>query len=202
MKFTLGTKQNMTQVFDDKGTVHPATILSAGPLTVIQIKTVSQDGYNAIQVGFGEKNEKNINKPIKGHLKSLGNFRFLKEFRVESPDKFKVGDKLEISDFVAGDVIEVSSISKGKGFQSVIKRHGFKGQPRSHGQKHSENAPGSIGGGLRNRVPKGMRMAGRMGGDKVTVKNLVILGVDKENNQLLINGAIPGRRGTLVEVRG
>lgn len=202
MKFTLGTKQNMTQVFDDKGIVHPATILSAGPLTVVQVKTVSVDGYNAIQVGFGEKREKNINKPIKGHLKNLGNFRFLKEFRVESIDKFKVGDKVEISDFVAGDVIEVSSTSKGKGFQSVIKRHGFKGQPRSHGQKHSENAPGSIGGGLRNRVPKGMRMAGRMGGDKITVKNLVILGVDKENNQLLINGAIPGRRGTLVEVRG
>jgi large subunit ribosomal protein L3 len=202
MKFTLGTKQNMTQVFDDKGKVHPATILSAGPLTVVQIKTVSKDGYNAIQVGFGEKKEKNINKPIKGHIKDLGNFRFLKEFRLDSTEAFKVGDKVDLSVFNAGDVIELSSISKGKGFQSVIKRHGFKGQPRSHGQKHSENAPGSIGGGLRNRVPKGMRMAGRMGGDRITVKNLVILGVDKENNQLLINGAIPGRRGTLVEVRG
>ena len=192
----------MTQVFDDKGKVHPATILSAGPLTVVQIKTVSKDGYNAIQVGFGEKKEKNINKPIKGHIKDLGNFRFLKEFRLDSTEAFKVGDKVDLSVFNAGDVIELSSISKGKGFQSVIKRHGFKGQPRSHGQKHSENAPGSIGGGLRNRVPKGMRMAGRMGGDRITVKNLVILGVDKENNQLLINGAIPGRRGTLVEVRG
>ncbi len=202
MKFTLGTKQNMTQVFDDKGKVHPATILTAGPITVVQVKTVAKDGYNAIQVGFGEKKEKNINKPIKGHLKGLGNFRFLNEFRTDSPEAFKVGDKVEISDFIAGDVVEVSSTSKGKGFQSVIKRHGFKGQPRSHGQKHSENAPGSIGGGLRNRVPKGMRMAGRMGGDRITVKNLVILGVDKENNQLLINGAIPGRRGTLVEVRG
>lgn len=202
MKFTLGTKQNMTQVFDDKGKVHPATILTAGPITVVQVKTVAKDGYNAIQVGFGEKKEKNINKPIKGHLKGLGNFRFLNEFRTDSPETFKVGDKVEISDFIAGDVVEVSSTSKGKGFQSVIKRHGFKGQPRSHGQKHSENAPGSIGGGLRNRVPKGMRMAGRMGGDRITVKNLVILGVDKENNQLLINGAIPGRRGTLVEVRG
>lgn len=201
MKFILGTKQNMTQVFDDKGNVHPATVLSAGPLTVVQIKTVSKDGYNAVQVGFGEKKEKNINKPTKGHFKNLGNFRFLKEFRVDSPDTFKVGDKIDLSVFGAGDIVEISATSKGKGFQSVIKRHGFAGQPRSHGQKHSEKAPGSIGGGLRNRVPKGMRMAGRTGGDRITVKNLVILGVDKDNNQLLINGAIPGRRGSLVEVR-
>ncbi len=201
MKFTLGIKQNMTQIFDDKGLVHPATVLVAGPLTVIQIKTKALDGYDAVQVAFGTKNEKNINKPIKGHLNGV-NARFLKEFIVEDISAFKVGDKVDLSSFASGDIIEVSATSKGKGYQSVIKRHGFKGQPRSHGQKHCENSPGSIGGGLRNRVPKNMRMAGRMGGDKITVKNLKVLGVDKDNNQLIISGAVPGRRGTLVEVRG
>lgn len=191
----------MTQIFDEAGIVHPATVLLAGPLTVTQIKTKLVDGYDAIQVGFGAKREKNINKPMKGHLKDT-NARFLKEFIVEDVSKFKVGDKVDLSSFVSGDMIEVSATSKGKGYQSVIKRHGFKGQPRSHGQKHSENAPGSIGGGLRNKVPKNMRMAGRMGGDRITIKNLKVLAVDKDNNQLIISGAVPGRRGTLVEVRG
>lgn len=201
MKFTLGTKQNMTQVFDENGKVHPVTILTAGDLTVTQVKTIANDGYSAVQVAFGTKREKNINKPQTGHLKGV-TARFVKEFRVEDSSKFNVGDKINLTDFVAGDVIEVSATSKGKGYQSVIKRHGFKGQPRSHGQKHSENEPGSIGGGLRNRVPKNMRMAGRTGGDRVTVKNLTVLGVDQENNQLLVSGAVPGRKGTLVEIRG
>ncbi|MFA6227529.1 MAG: 50S ribosomal protein L3 [Candidatus Paceibacterota bacterium] len=201
MKFILGVKQNMTQVFDEKGNVHPATILSAGPLSVTQVKNIETDGYNAVQVGLGERKEKNITKPVLGHLKGLKS-RFIKEFRVEDSSKFKVGDKIDLSVFSAGDTVEVSGTTKGKGFQSVIKRHGFKGQPRSHGQKHSENAPGSIGGGLRNKVPKNMRMAGRMGGTSITVKNLKVLGVDKDNNQILISGAIPGRRGTLIEVRG
>ena len=201
MKFILGTKQNMTQIFDENGKVHPATILVAGPLTVTQIKNKDIDGYDAVQVGFGSRNNKNINKSIKGHLNGV-NARFLKEFRIDSISDFKVGDSIDLSGFSAGDVIEVSATSKGKGYQSVIKRHGFKGQPRSHGQKHSENAPGSIGGGLRNKVPKGMRMAGRMGADRITVKNLKVLAVDKDNNQLVISGARPGRKGTLVEVRG
>ncbi len=201
MKFILGTKQNMTQIFDEKGIVHPVTILVAGPITVTQLKTKANEGYDAVQVGFGEKREKNINKALTGHLKGV-KARFIKEFRLDNPSDFKVGDTIDLSGFAVGDIIEVSAISKGKGYQSVIKRHGFKGQPRSHGQKHSENAPGSIGGGLRNKVPKNMRMAGRMGADRITVKNLKVLGVDKENNQLLINGAVPGRRGTLVEVRG
>ena len=191
----------MTQIFDESGKVHPVTVLSAGPLTVTQLKTLENDGYNAVQVGFGQKKEKNITQPLKGHLKGV-HARFIKEFRIEDPAKFKVGEIIDLSGFTIGDVIEVSAISKGKGYQSVIKRHGFHGQPRSHGQKHSENAPGSISGGLRNMVPKGMRMAGRMGGDRITVKNLKVIGVDKDNSKLLVEGAVPGRRGTLVEVRG
>lgn len=191
----------MTQVFDENGKVHPATILTAGPSAITQVKTKENDGYGAVQLGYGEKREKNITKSLKGHLNGV-NARFIKEFRVDDSSAFKVGDKIDLSAFAVGDIIEVSAISKGKGYQSVIKRHGFKGQPRSHGQKHSENAPGSIGGGLRNKVPKNMRMAGRMGGDRITVKNLTVLGVDQENNQLLISGAVPGRRGTLVEIKG
>src|ERR1035437_732802 len=201
MKFILGIKQNMTQVFDESGKVHPATILTAGPSPITQVKTKENDGYSAVQIGCGVKRDKNINKPMKGHLNGVS-VRYLKEFCIPDVSAYKVGEKIDLSSFAVGDVIEVSAISKGKGYQSVIKRHGFKGQPRSHGQKHSENEPGSIGGGLRNRVPKNMRMAGRTGGDRVTVKNLQILGVDQENNQLLVSGAVPGRKGTLVEIRG
>src|ERR1035437_6861344 len=201
MKFILGIKQNMTQVFDESGKGYPATILTAGPSPITQVKTKENDDYTAVQIGCGVKREKNINKPIKGHLNGVS-VRYLKEFWGPDVSAYKVGEKIDLSTFSVGDIIEVSAISKGKGYQSVIKRHGFKGQPRSHGQKHSENAPGSIGGGLRNRVPKNMRMAGRMGGDKITVKNLKVLGVDQENNQLLISGAVPGKRGTVVEIRG
>ncbi|MFH0755206.1 MAG: 50S ribosomal protein L3 [bacterium] len=200
MKFILGIKQHMTQIFDESGKVQPSTILSMGDSFITQIKTKENDGYCAVQIGCGEKKEKNINKPMKGHLNGV-NVRFLKEFRIEDLSTYKIGEKINLSSFEVGDIIDVSAISKGKGYQSVIKRHGFKGQPRSHGQKHCENAPGSIGGGLRNRVPKNMRMAGRMGGDRITIKNLKILGIDLENKQLLINGAVPGRRGTLVEIR-
>ena len=191
----------MTQVFDEGGKVHPATILTVEPSPIIQVKTKENDGYCAVQIGCGERKEKNINKPMKGHLNGI-NARYLKEFCIDDVSAYKVGEKINLSSFAVGDVIEVSAISKGKGFQGVVKRHGFKGGPRSHGQKHSEREHGSIGGGLRNKVPKNMRMAGRMGGDKITVKNLKVLGVDEENNQLLIGGAVPGRRGTLIEIRG
>ena len=207
MKFILGVKKNMTQVFDDKGNVVPVTVLEATPIVVTQVKTVATDGYNAVQVGYGEKKEKNISKAIKGHLKGLGNFRFIKEFRIEDEKdlaKFKVGDKIDLSAFKEGDAITVSSISKGKGFQGVIKRHGFKGQPRTHGQKHSERAPGSISGGTREggRVPKAMRMAGRMGSDQVTISGLRVIQADVATNELLVLGAMAGRRGTLVEIVG
>lgn len=201
MKFILGRKLNMTQIFDKEGVVHPATLVEASPAVVSQVKTVENDGYTAVQVASGAKKAERLNKPMKGHLKDLGAYATLREFRVDSPEQ-KVGDKIDVSQFQPGDTIEVSAISKGKGFQGVVKRHGFHGGPRTHGQKHSEREPGSIGGGLRNKVPKKMRMAGRMGGDRITVKNLKILHIDPATNTLYISGAVPGRRGTLVEIIG
>lgn len=197
----LGTKGKMTQVFDEAGVVHAATMIIAGPLTVTQVKTKEKDGYTAAQVGFGAIKEKNVSSPMKGHLKDLTLSRYVREF---SPDgEVKRGDSIDISVFAPGDVVDVSAISKGKGFQGVVKRHGFHGGPRSHGQKNKERAPGSIGGAGRagGRVAKGMRMAGRMGNDRVTVRNLKVLQVIPESNILLISGAIPGTNGTLVEIR-
>lgn len=205
MKFFLGTKQAMTQVFDADGRVHPATILTAEPLTVTQVKTVETDGYNAVQVGFGVQKEHRVKKAQQGHFKKAGEalFKGTLEFRTSEAPEQKVGDVLNITDvFAEGDAIEVSGISKGKGFQGVVKRHGFHGGPRSHGQKHNERTGGSIGGGGRagGRVVKGMKMPGRMGSDRTTVKGLTVLKVDAENNQLIVSGAVPGRRGTLIEV--
>ena len=202
MKFLLGTKVNMTQIFDEKGIVHPATVLKTGPMAVTQVKTIETDGYNAVQVGFGTRAAKNINKAMKGHMKE-GNFMHLVEFRMDDVSAFKVGETVPVS-FVAGDMVTLSSISKGKGFQGTVKRHGFKGGPRSHGQKHSEREPGSIGGGGRDggRVAKGKRMAGRMGGDVITSKGLTLVGINAEANEVYVRGAVAGRRGTLVEILG
>lgn len=201
MKFILGRKLNMTQIFDKDGVVHPTTLVEASPIVVTQVKTNETDGYNAVQVASGVKKAERINKAMKGHMKDLGAFASLREFRVNEVSH-KVGDKIDLNQFKQGDEIEVSAISKGKGFQGVVKRHGFGGGPRTHGQKHSEREPGSIGGGLRNKVPKKMRMAGRMGSDRVTIKNLKVLHVDAGSNILYISGAIPGKRGTLVEIVG
>ncbi len=202
MKFILGTKENMTQIFDKEGLAHPVTVLKADPVTITQIKNEEKDGYIAVQVGFGKKNEKNVNKAQKGHLKDLGNFQYLREFVLTEDEAkdLKVGDKIDISVFEEGDKVIVTSTSKGKGFQGVVKRHGFAGGPRTHGQKHQERKPGSIGATGPQRVFKGTRMAGRMGYDRTQVKNLKVIQIDKENNQLLIKGAIAGRRGSLVEV--
>jgi len=203
MKFIIGKKNEMTQIFTDDGVAHPVTAIEVAPIVVTQIKNKEKDGYNAVQFGYGSSKEKNISRPVKGHIKTLGNFSGLKEFRTtEANTELKVGDKVEVSVFTSGDVVAVSGISKGKGFQGVVKRHGFHGGPRTHGQKHSEREPGSIGGGLRTRVPKGMRMAGRMGGEKVTVKNLKVILIDSENNVIFIEGAVPGRRGSILEIRG
>lgn len=187
----------MTEYFSPEGRVFPVTVVSAGPITVTKVFEKSKDGYDAVQVGFNEQKEKKQNKNKKG-------FKTLKEFRMKQGEitNVKEGDVIDVSVFSLGDSIQVSSISKGKGFQGVVKRHGFHGGPRTHGQKHSEREPGSIGGGLRTRVPKGMRMAGRMGGDRITQKNLKVVLVDKENNTILIKGALAGKRGSLVEIMG
>ena len=182
MKFILGRKLNMTQVFDKDGIVHPATMVEASPVIVTQVKTKETDGYTAVQVS--SKKAKHESK---------------KEFRVDTPSQ-KVGDSIDLSQFAIGDIVRISSISKGKGFQGVVKRHGFGGGPRTHGQKHSERESGSIGGGLRNKVPKKMRMAGRMGSDRITVKNLKVVHIDLPSNTIYIGGAVPGKRGTLVEI--
>lgn len=206
MKFILGKKQNMMQCFNEDGTVVPATVISAGPLVVTQVKTPDTDGYTAVQVAFEDQKPERATKAHLGHVKPSSQngdesaFKHLREFR--DMEEIAVGDHITVDVFSKGDIVTVSGLSKGKGFQGVVKRHGFAGGPRSHGQKHSEREPGSIGGGLRVRVPKGMRMAGRTGGDRITIKNLEVIGVDKENNQILIKGAIPGRRGTLVEIIG
>lgn len=182
MKFILGQKLKMTQIFDDAGRVTPVTLVETGPLMLSQRKTVAKDGYEASQFSL-MRGKKVVKREVR-----LG------------------ADESEPeTTFAVGDIVKVSGISKGKGFQGVVKRHGFHGGSRTHGQKHSEREPGAIGGGggrAGGRVAKGMRMAGRMGGERVTVKNLKVVAVDKENGQLLISGAIPGRRGTLLEIRG
>ena len=203
MKFMLGTKGKMTQVFNDAGQVFAATVITAGPLTVTQVKTKEKDGYMAAQVGFGTKKEKNIAAPQKGHLKDLALSRHMREF-VPASSEISRGDIIDVSIFTPGDIVAVSAISKGKGFQGVVKRHGFHGGPRTHGQKNKERSPGSIAGAGRagGRVSLGMRMGGRMGNDRVTVRNLRVLQVDKDTNTLVISGAVPGHPGSLVEIRG
>lgn len=207
MKFILGTKDRMTQVFDDKGVCYPVTILKVAPLAVTGVKTTDKDGYDAVQVAAGEQKEFRLGKADLGH--QGGAARFVKEFRArasqnESLEGIEVGQTFDSSTFATGDVVTVAAVSKGKGFQGVVKRHNFGGDLASHGRKHSLRAPGSIGGGGRaaGRVIKGKKMAGRMGGDRITVKNLEIVQVNPEENIILVKGAIPGRKGTLVEVRG
>ena len=195
----------MVSFFTAEGKVVPATLVSAGPVTVTQIKTKARDGYDALQVGYDVQKESRLSKAVRGHLKDTGLFKTIREFRpkdAKDMTAFEIGQKVDAAVFSEGDTVTVTGISKGKGFQGVVKRHNFKGGPRSHGQKHSEREPGSIGGGLRTHVPKGMRMAGRMGSDTITVKNLKILAVDLVNNTLLVKGAVPGRRGTLLAIKG
>lgn len=197
----------MTQVFDDKGVCYPVTVLKVEPIKVTALKTAAKDGYDAVQVAVGAQKESRVGKADLGH--QGGAVRNVKEFRAraftgEKIEGVEVGNTVDVSTFAPGDTVTVSAISKGKGFQGVVKRHGFGGDMASHGRKHSHRAPGSIGGGGRagGRVIKGMRMAGRMGSDRITVKNLKIVQVNKDENLLLIKGAIPGRKGTLVEIRG
>jgi len=166
----------MTEYFSPKGTVIPVTILTAGPVTVTRIFSKDKDGYDSVQVGFRAQKKGKVSKGSAGAMKGAF-YKTLKEFRLKPSDKSEVkeGDTIDVSIFAPGDLLQISSISKGKGFQGVVKRHGFSGGPRTHGQKHSEREAGSIGGGLRTHVPKGMRMAGRMGSDRITQKNLKVV---------------------------
>jgi len=205
MKYLIGTKQGMTQIFDDNGTAHAVTVLYVEPATVTAVRTNEKDGYAAVQIATGAQKEHRLTKAEKGHLGEAK--KFVKEFRPranrkESIDGVEKGATLDVSVFEVGDKISVTAVSKGKGFQGVVKRHGFSGGPKTHGNKHHERAPGSIGVGGVQRVIKGLRMAGRTGTDTVTVKGLTVLAADPKTHMLLVRGAVPGRKGTMVEVRG
>ncbi len=207
MKFILAKKERMTRIFTADGLALAGTILSAEPVTVTAVKTADgKDRYSAIQVGQGIRKTKNISKAVLGHTKGKG-YEAIREFRLPAQagnaDGAEVGATIDAGVFAVGDVVQVSGLTKGKGFAGVVKRHGFHGGPRSHGQKHSEREPGSIGGSggrAGGRVAKGMRMAGRMGTDRVTVTNLKVLFVDAKEGKIILSGAVPGRRGTLLEV--
>ncbi|SFE60626.1 50S ribosomal protein L3 [Peptostreptococcus sp. D1] len=202
MKGILGKKLGMTQVFTAEGSVVPVTVVEAGPVVITQIKTMENDGYQAIQVGYGDVKEKALNKPKKGHLAKAGVLkRSLKEFRVDSIDGFEVGQEIKADLFAEGEKIDVSGISKGKGFQGPIKRHGQSRGPESHGSRYHRR-PGSMGAcSYPGRVFKNKKLAGHMGSVKVTVKNLEVVKVDAEKNLLLIKGAIPGAKGSVVTVK-
>lgn len=196
MKFILGTKIGMSQIFDEKRNVIPVTLVEAGPCQVLQIKTEEKDGYEAIQVGFKKiTKKKKIKKP-----QAKKPFRFLREFK-NNIQEYKVGQKIDASVFKEGDKVAISGISKGKGFAGAVKRWGFSGRGASHGVKHEARTLGSVGSSFPERVIKGKKMPGRMGFERITVKNLKVVKVDKENNLIAVRGAVPGRRGTLLEIR-
>ncbi|HOK00515.1 MAG TPA: 50S ribosomal protein L3 [Candidatus Pacearchaeota archaeon] len=197
MKFILGRKLKMSQVFDENGNVIPVTLVEAGPCFITQVKTEEKDKYSAVQIGFIPK-KKNIKKTEKGK-----EFYFLKEFKClkDECSNFKIGDKIDVNIFEEGDKIKVSGISKGKGYQGVIKRWDFKRKPGSHGTKHEERAMGSTGSRYPQRVIKGRKMPGRTGSERITIKNLKIIKIDKENNILAIKGAVPGAKNTLLEIK-
>ncbi len=212
MKFILGKKLGMSQVFEEDGKVVPVTVVEVESNVVTQIRTKEKDGYEAVQVGTGTKKVKNINKSQKGHYKDLGNFKYLKEVRdkesrhtaVGEPTEelaLKVGDKFDVSTFAVGDKVRVTGVSKGKGFAGVMKRHGFHGMPFSHGHHHVARHAGSIGQRFPQHTLKGMRMAGRMGADQITTRGLKIVRVDVENGLLAVKGAVPGNRGQLLIIQ-
>jgi large subunit ribosomal protein L3 len=200
MKFIIGKKLGMTQIWQgDK--VIPVTKVSAGPCVITQVKNVKKDGYTAVQIGYGEKKAKKVSKPLAGHLAGLANFRYLKEFRTKD-ESLQRGNTINISTFAAGDIVNATGFSKGKGFQGVVKRHGFHGHPTSHGTKDAVRMPGSIGATGPAHVFKGMRMGGHMGDEQVTTKNLKIVQVDEATNILYIRGAVPGATNGLVYIQG
>ncbi len=199
----LGKKLGMTRIYDELGVVIPVTVVETGPCTVLQIKTMATDGYSAIQVGFSEKKPSKLTKPMAGHFKKAGEggYYHVREFRVETPENFEIGQKLSVDDvFKIGDIVDVQGISKGKGFQGVMKRHGFKGGGASHGSGFAR-APGSIGcSAWPARVVKGKKMPGRMGNDTVLKKNTVVIDVRSEDNVVLLKGSVPGAKNGLLKI--
>ena len=204
MRGLLGKKIGMTRIFDIDGNAVPVTVLQAGPCTVTQLKTIDNDGYDAIQVGYGERKQKHLSKPLKGHFDKAGMEpkRILAEFEKVPGFDYQVGQSFHVGIFNEGDYVSVSGLSKGKGFTGVIKRHNFARQKKTHGTGHTERAPGSIGQASDpSRVFPGMRMAGQHGNAKVTIENLEIMKIDKENNQLLIKGSVPGAKNSTLFIR-
>lgn len=203
MKNMIGRKIGMTQIFKEDGSVVPVTVVEAGPLVVVQKKTVEIDGYNAIQVGFANIKEQRINKPLKGHF-NKGNIeykKYLMEFKVENPDDYEIGQEIKVDVFAEADMVDVTGTSKGKGTAGVIKRHGFGRGRETHGSKFHRMPGGLSAGTYPGRVFKGHRMAGRMGNEKVTIQNLEVVRVDVEKNLILIRGAIPGPKKGIVTIK-
>ncbi len=203
MSGLLGKKIGMTSVFSEEGNLVPVTIIEAGPCYVTQIKSTEKDGYNAIQVGYGDKKEKNINKPLLGHFKkaAVKPLRFVKEFSLLTGREMKLGDEIKVDLFQPGDKVKVTGYSKGRGFTGVVKRHGFSGGPLTHGQSDRLRAPGSLGqSSYPSRVYKGIKMAGHMGNKSVSVCGLTVVKVDPEKNLLFVKGAVPGARNSYLEI--
>ncbi len=192
MPFIIGKKVKMDQIWDEKGNVIPVTVVNAGPVVVTQVKNKEKDGYEAFQVGY-DNTAKHLTKALSGHLKDLGKFRHIREFKKENDqDEYSVGNSIDVSAFAKGDRVKVTGYEKGRGFQGVVKRHGFHGGPKTHGQKNRLRAPGSLGATAPQRVVKGKKMAGRMGNERVTLRKLVVVDIDKEKNLMFIKGPVPG----------
>lgn len=202
-KAILATKVGMTQVFDENGAVVPVTVLQAGPCVVTQVKTVANDGYSAVQVGFVDKREKLVNKPVKGMFDKAGVSykRFVREFRLEDAENYSVKDEIKVDVFTAGEKVDATAVSKGKGFQGAIKRHGQSRGPMAHGSKYHRHAGSNGACSTPSRVFKGKGMPGHMGSKQITVQNLEIVRVDAENNLLLVKGAVPGPKKALVTIK-
>ena len=202
-KGLIGRKVGMTQIFDEQGKVIPVTVIEAGPCTVVQVKTVETDGYNAVQLGFGEVKEHKVNKPVKGHFakSKLTPKKHLREFRLNSLENINVGDELKADTFTAGDKLDIQGISKGKGFQGVIKRHGQSRGPMGHGSMYHRR-PGSMGPtSTPGRVFKGKKLPGHMGHETVTIQNLEVVKIDLDKNVVLVKGSVPGAKGAILKLK-
>ena len=202
-KAILATKVGMTQIFNDEGVLTPVTVLQAGPCVVTQVKTVENDGYKAVQVGFVDKREKLVSKPVKGHFDKAGvsGKRYVKEFRFENAEEYTLAQEIKADIFAAGDKIDATAVSKGKGFQGAIKRHNQSRGPMTHGSKFHRHAGSNGSASDPSKVFKGKKMPGQMGNKKITVQNLEVVRVDAENNLILVKGSVPGPKKCLVTIK-